>query len=104
MFSFAYLAALLGAIACLALLDHHYKFVWWHNRVLAARTIVFGVTFFLAWDVAGVTSGIFFPGDSPFDTGWLLLPGVPIEELFFLTLLMYQTLILWEAVKRWRRA
>ena len=104
MFEFAYLVALLGAIGCLALLDHRYKLVWWRNKVLAARAIVLGVMFFLLWDITGVASGIFFPGDSPYDTGWLLMPGVPVEELFFLVLLMYQTLILWEAAKRWRRA
>jgi lycopene cyclase domain-containing protein len=104
MFEFAYLAALLGAIFCLALIDRRYTLVWWRYKALAARTMVLGVAFFLMWDITGVASGIFFPGDSPFDTGWLLMPGVPVEELFFLILLMYQTLILWESVKRWRRA
>jgi len=100
---FSYLAALIGAIFCFGLIDRRYKLVWWHNRTLALRTLVLGVAFFLVWDITGVASGIFFPGDSPFDTGWLLMPGVPVEELFFLILLMYQTLIFWEAFKRWRR-
>ena len=102
MFSGVYVMALLVAIACLALIDWRYKLVWWHNRRLAARTIALGVAFFLAWDIVGVRLGIFFPGESAYDTGLMLLPGVPVEELFFLTLLMYQALILWQGVKRWR--
>jgi lycopene cyclase domain-containing protein len=103
MIEFTYFAALLVAIFCFGLIDRRYKLVWWRNRTLALRAVVLGVTFFLMWDITGVASGIFFPGDSPFDTGWLLLPGVPMEELFFLLLLMYQTLIFWELAKRWRR-
>lgn len=103
MLELTYLTLLAGAIFCLGLVDRRFGLVWWRHRALAARTLVLGVAFFLLWDVTGVASGIFFPGNSPYDTGWMLLPGVPIEELFFLILLVYQTLIVWEAAKRWKR-
>jgi lycopene cyclase domain-containing protein len=100
MSNFAYLTCLLVGLGGLAVIDWRYKLVWWHDARRTARTMVIGIIFFLVWDIAGVSLGIFFPGNSPYDTGLMLLPGVPIEELFFLTLLMYQTLILWQAVKR----
>lgn len=103
MLEYSYLAVLIGSIFCLAMIDRRFTLVFWRNKSLAIRTLVLGVAFFLMWDITGVASGIFYPGESPYDTGWMLLPGVPIEELFFLILLMYQTLILWESVKRWRR-
>lgn len=104
MANIAYITALLVGLVCLVLWDYRYKLVFWRNRALAGRALVLGGTFFLLWDITGVASGIFFPGDSAYDLGWLILPGVAVEELFFLTVLMYQALILWEAVKRWRQA
>jgi lycopene cyclase domain-containing protein len=51
-----------------------------------------GVLFFLIWDLAGIGLGIFFRGPSPLVTGILVAPEVPLEEIFFLTLLCYLTM------------
>ena len=51
-----------------------------------------GVVFFLVWDLVGIGLGIFFRGETAFMTGILLAPELPLEELFFLTLLCYLTM------------
>ena len=58
-----------------------------------------GVAFFILWDVAGIALGIFFRGASPFLSGWQLAPELPIEELFFLIVLCYTTLLVFLAAR-----
>jgi lycopene cyclase domain-containing protein len=55
--------------------------------------VAVAVVFFLAWDVVGIATGVFFRGSGPWMTGVLLGPELPLEELFFLMLLSYSTLI-----------
>jgi lycopene cyclase domain-containing protein len=92
--SLVYLLALVGAILGTALLD------WRHKLALCGgvpgRTLIIigvGVGFFLLWDVVGIAEGVFFRGSGPWMTGLLLGPELPLEELFFLILLCYSTLI-----------
>lgn len=100
--SFAYVAALLVSIAGLGLLDWRYRVAVFAQPRRALATIGIGVAVFLAWDIAGVGLGIFFRGDAGYMTGVQLAPEVPLEELFFLILLNYQTLLLWRALDRRR--
>lgn len=100
MTSWLYLIGLLFALAGLVVLD-------WRNRIgvfaeprRALATVGISVIAFLAWDIAGVGLGIFFIGSAPYLTGLTMLPEVPIEELLFLTLLCYQTLLLWLTLSR----
>ena len=101
--SFAYLGALMVSIAGLGFLDWRYRVAVFAQPRRALATIGIGVAVFLAWDIAGVGLGIFFRGDAGYMTGVQLAPEVPLEELFFLILLNYQTLLLWRALDR-RRA
>lgn len=100
--TFAYLAALLVSIAGLGFLDWRYRVAVCAQPRRALATLGIGVAVFLAWDIAGVGLGIFFRGDAGYMTGVLLAPEVPLEELFFLILLNYQTLLLWRALERRR--
>ena len=100
--SLAYLGALVVAIAGLGVLDRRYRVAVFSDARRSLLTIGAGVAVFLAWDLAGVGLGIFFRGDSRYMTGVLLAPEVPLEELFFLILLTYQTLLLWLAFGRLR--
>jgi lycopene cyclase domain-containing protein len=59
-----------------------------------------GVAFFLLWDLAGLALGIFARGESPHMTGVLLAPELPMEEVFFLTLLSYNALLAWRGFER----
>ena len=95
-----YLAALLVSLAGMAVLDRGYSLFFWRDPRRAAIVLVVGVVFFLAWDVVGITSGIFFRGQTEFMTGLLVFTELPIEEVFFLTLLCYLTMNLVGAAGR----
>ena len=96
----AYLAALLVSLAGLGFLDWRHRVAVFADARRTLATIGIGVAAFLAWDLAGVGLGIFFRGDSRYLTGIQVAPEVPLEELLFLTLLVYQTLLLWLALSR----
>ncbi|WP_435738390.1 lycopene cyclase domain-containing protein [Cellulosimicrobium sp. PMB13] len=101
----AYLGALAVSIGGMAVIDHRFRLAFWHDARRAALTVGLGVVGFLLWDVAGLVLGIFARGESPWMTGILLAPDLPIEEVFFLTLLCYVALVVWrllEQVLRWR--
>lgn len=87
--TFLYLAALLVSITGMVVLDLRFKLFFAVAPVRAAIVMVVGIAFFLTWDIAGITLGIFFRGNPDLLTGVLLGPELPLEELFFLTLLCY---------------
>ena len=87
-----YLAALMVALTGMIVLDRRFGLFFWRDRRRAAIVLVAGVAFFLVWDLAGVGLGIFFRGETAFMTGIQIAPEVPLEEVFFLTLLCYLTM------------
>lgn len=102
MTSSLYLLGLLVALAGLATLDWRHRLALFSQPRRALATVGIGVAIFLVWDLMGVGLGIFFVGDSKYLTGIRIAPEVPVEELLFLTLLCYQTLLLWLAFGRRR--
>ncbi|MDN4477779.1 lycopene cyclase domain-containing protein [Demequina sp. SYSU T00039] len=104
MSQFAYLAALVVSIGGLAVLDLRYRIALFDQPRRTLLTVGLAAAAFLAWDAAGVGLGIFFIGGAPYLTGVVLAPEVPLEELFFLILLVYQTLLLWRWLDRRARA
>ncbi len=97
---FVYLGALLVSLVGLGMLDRRFSLALFVEPVRTVTTLALAVAVFLIWDVLGVERGIFFIGDGPFQTGVLLAPEIPIEEVFFLLLLTYQTLLLWRWFSR----
>jgi lycopene cyclase domain-containing protein len=95
MTGFVYLGALLVALGGLATLDWRHRLAFWSDARRAAVCVGVGVGFFGLWDLAGLALGIFARGESPHMTGVLLAPELPVEELFFLTLLSYNALLAW---------
>jgi lycopene cyclase domain-containing protein len=93
--SFVYLGALLVALAGMVVLDLRFRLFFAVAPVRAAVVLALGVSFFLAWDVAGIGAGIFFRANTGLLTGVLLGPELPLEELFFLALLCYLTMNLY---------
>ena len=89
-----YLLALLAALACMALIDRHWKLFFWRDARSAGIVLLVGVLFFLAWDIAGIREGVFFRGETEFMLGLEIAPELPVEEVFFLALLCYLTMIL----------
>lgn len=95
-----YLACLLGVLGGLLVVDARYRLVLWRNTRRAAGMIAIGVAFFLAWDMAGIGLHIFRVGSAQYMTGLRLAPQLPIEEPFFLALLVYQTMLGLEWLRR----
>jgi lycopene cyclase domain-containing protein len=105
---FLYLAALLIALTGMVVLDRRFRLFFWRAPVRAAIVLAAGLVFFLAWDLLGVGLGIFFRGETGFMTGLQVAREIPLEELFFLTLLCYLTMnafsFLSQLARRRRRA
>jgi lycopene cyclase domain-containing protein len=87
--SFLYLAALVVSLAGTAVLDVRYRLFFARDAKRAGIVLAVGVLFFLAWDLAGIGLGLFFVGQGRFLTGIVLAPELPLEEVFFLTLLCW---------------
>ena len=97
---YLYLIALVISIAGVALLDRRHKLAFWVDAKASALAISISVAVFLVWDLVGIALGIFFRGNAPHLSGLLLAPELPVEELFFLILLCYNTLLVYRWVKR----
>lgn len=99
--SFLYLIGLVVALIGMVVLDLRFRLFFGRAPVRAAIVLVLGVAFFLAWDAAGIGLGIFFRGDPSLLVGVQLAPELPLEELFFLTLLCYLTMNAYGGAARW---
>lgn len=95
---FGYLAALAVSITGMIVLDRRFQLFFWRDARRAPLVLGIGVAFFLLWDLAGITSGVFFRGETVFMTGVLVGPELPLEEVFFLTLLCYLTMNVYGAL------
>ena len=93
MTGFAYLGALLVAIAAMALSEARWRLAFWRAPGAPAAAVGGGTVLLLLWDVVGIGFGVFFRGDSEFATGIVLAPELPIEEPVFLAFLCYLTLV-----------
>lgn len=89
----SYLAILLVSLAGLYLLDRTHKLAFTVDPKRALLSMVPAFVVFIIWDIAGIALGIFFRGNNTLLTGVQLFPEFPVEELFFLALLCYSTLI-----------
>jgi len=98
--NFFYLIALLFSICGLFILDWRYKLAFWIDRTRAAKVISVTMLVFIIWDIIGIRLGIFFHGGSNYTLPIRLLPEFPIEEIFFLFLLCYVTLLLYVGGQR----
>lgn len=93
----AYAAILLVSLSGLTLADYRWKLVYFSSRPGARQatlaTLGLMVGFFLIWDIAGIILGIFYTNPR-FTLGLnLTTPNLPIEEVGFLTLLVYSCLL-----------
>lgn len=95
MMQFAYLSALVISIAGLMVLDYRYKIALSVQPHRTLLTLGFAIATFVVWDLMGIALGIFFHGNSQYSLPIRLLPEFPIEELFFLLLLTYVSLLIY---------
>ena len=90
--SFVYLGFLLLSLAGMVLLDVRERLFFAQDPCRAALVLLAGLVFFLAWDVAGISLGIFLHSRSAWATGWMVAPQIPVEEVVFLVFLCYLTM------------
>jgi lycopene cyclase domain-containing protein len=102
MMQFAYAACLLVSIAGMLVIDRRFKLAFWYDHKRTVNVLGAGIGTFIAWDILGIMLGIFFHGQSSFSLPFTLAPEFPFEELLFLTLLCYCTLILYRGIAIWR--
>ena len=95
-----YLILLLAVIACLVLVDFKYKLAFYKDFRGASITLAMLILFFCIWDIVGIKTGIFFTGNTKLLTGWHIIKNFPIEEMLFLTVLNYTSLLLWLYARR----
>jgi lycopene cyclase domain-containing protein len=88
----------------MGLIDFKHKLALFSQPVRTAITLTVAVTVFLIWDLVGISLGIFFRGQGPYLTGITIAPELPIEEVFFLTLLSYTILISYLGFAKWRKS
>jgi lycopene cyclase domain-containing protein len=97
-----YLIGLLIGLTGMAIIDYRYKLAFWYNRRRTIFTVLIAVSVFVVWDIIGIALGIFRHGGSEYSLPFTIAPEFPIEELFFLTLLCYCTLVIYRGVEQWR--
>lgn len=104
MAQWAYLLALCASLTGLAVIDYRYKLAFWFDYVRTVKVLAISIGVFVIWDIVGILLGIFFHGGSRYTLSFRLLPEFPIEELFFLLLLTYTTLVSYRfGVSKWPR-
>jgi len=97
---FVYLSLLLLTLGCMLLLDRRFRLFFWRDAVSASVVTIVGLVFFLLWDVAGITGGIFFRGEAAVATGIVLAPELPVEEPVFLLFLVVCTMVIYTGAVR----
>ena len=95
---FFYLSILLISLGGIVLGDWRYKLVFFQQPKAAIKTVIGLVTILLIGDIIGSEWRI-FSTNSQFVSGLFLGSQIPIEEILFLILISYFTLILYVLLK-----
>lgn len=98
----AYLTGILVGIIGMAIIDWRYKLAFWRNRRRTVMTVLVAMAIFAVWDALGIMLGVFQHGGSRYSLPFTIAPEFPVEELFFLCLLCYCTLVIYNGVLWWR--
>ena len=93
-----YLSALIFSLASLAFADKKFELVLFPAYRTAAKILASGIIFFLIWDIAGISLEVFSTNRKWVSGIYFFTPDLPLEELLFLALLCYMTLISWRVV------
>ena len=82
------------------IIDRRYKLAFWYDPRRTTRTIIPAMVVFIVWDFAGIAGGVFYHGSSMFSLPFTIAPQFPIEELLFLFLFSYVSLVVYRGVHR----
>lgn len=82
-------------------IDYRLKLALFVHPKRTITLLAITIFFFVAWDIAGIVLRIFFIGQNQYLLG-IRIGQFPLEELFFLLLLNYTSLVVYLVIKRWR--
>jgi lycopene cyclase domain-containing protein len=91
--SLAYLAGLLLATLGVGAIDARWRLALFREPLRAIGAVGATAAVLLIIDLAGIATGNFRLGASPWMTGLEVLPHLPIEELGFIVFLAYVSLV-----------
>lgn len=100
-----YLGALLLSLGGMLLLDWRHRLFLWRAPARALLVLAAGLVLLLAADAVGIVYGVFEIGETPYLTGIVLAPELPLEEPLFLLFLCQLTMVLVTGTERllaWR--
>lgn len=97
---YTYLLILVLSLSGLGLADWRYKLVVFDNPRAALMSITLLSGFFLCWDVVGLWLDTFSTNQAYVSGLYIVSPNLPIEEILFLVLLNYVTLICYQTFRR----
>ncbi|MCW1805878.1 lycopene cyclase domain-containing protein [Brachybacterium squillarum] len=95
-----YLLCLCVPLLGMGALDARYRLVLGRAARPALAVLAIGAVYFLGWDLAAIAAGHYGLGRSPALSGLVLAPDLPVEELVFIAVLTYTTLVLHALVAR----
>ena len=93
-----YLVALVVSLAGLIYGDYKLKLALFVKPALATKILLTSIIFFLIWDIVGIFYGIFSTNQEFVSGLYFFTSDLPLEELLFLTLFSYVTLLTWRFV------
>ena len=99
--SLIYLTSLIISISGLLIIDWRHKLAFWFDFKRTTLTVSIAGLVFLIWDFLGIFLDIFYHGQSQYSLPFVILPDFPLEELFFIFLLCYCTLIIYRGLSKW---
>lgn len=94
-----YLFALLVSISGLLFIDYRLRLAFFLHFKRTLKIMLIAEILFIVWDISGIVGRIFFIGQTKFLLG-LRIGQFPLEELFFLILLNYSSLLIYLVLKR----
>lgn len=97
---YLYLLILMFSIAGLSLADWRYKLVFFFKPRAAIKATVGTMTVLLIGDLIGIEWRVFSTNQAFVSGLHIGSPNLPVEEILFLFLLSYVTLVFYQLIKR----
>ncbi len=95
---FFYLVLLLVSVGGLTLADYRFRLVFFDKPKAALKTVLGLVTILIIGDIIGVTWLVHYT--NPLYVSGIFLADIPIEEVLFLIMVSYFTLVCYTLIKR----
>ncbi len=93
-----YLLFLIFSLSGLLYADYKHKLFIFRYHKVALAIMAIGLAFFLAWDITGIVLNVFSTNQAWVSGLYFFTPDMPIEEIFFLSLFLLNTALVWRLV------